>query len=165
MTVTAYYLISGFGVSAERAFVMMAIMLVAVLLDRPSVSLRNVALSAIVILALSPSEVLGASFQMSFAATLALVSGYRLWTRRASRERTITPLPTPWPFKAAGRFFAGIAMTSLIGGASTAIFSIEHFHRLATYGLVANLAAMPIVSVIVMPIGMLAMLLMPTTCV
>ncbi|MGO4436828.1 ComEC/Rec2 family competence protein [Rhizobium sp. RAF56] len=161
MTVTAYYLISGFGVSAERAFVMMAIMLVAVLLDRPSVSLRNVALSAIVILALSPSEVLGASFQMSFAATLALVSGYRLWTRRASRERTIIPLPTPWPIKAAGRFFAGIAMTSLIGGASTAIFSIEHFHRLATYGLVANLAAMPIVSVIVMPVGMLAMLLMP----
>ncbi len=59
------------------------------------------------------------------------------------------------------RFFGGIASTSFIGGLSTAIFSIEHFHRLATYGLVANLAAMPVVSFVVMPVGMLAMLLMP----
>ncbi len=86
VTVTAYYLISGFGVSAERAFVMMAIMLVAVIFDRPSLSLRNVALSAIAILILSPSEALGPSFQMSFAATLALVSGYTLWQRRPTRD-------------------------------------------------------------------------------
>jgi len=160
-TLTAYYLISGFGVSAERAFIMMAIMLVAVLFDRPSVSLRNVALSAIVILVLSPSEVLGASFQMSYAATLALVSGYRLWKGRARGERRFFPLPVPWALKAAGGMFAGIATTSLIGGASTAIFSIEHFHRLATYGLAANLAALPIVSFVIMPVGMMAMLLMP----
>ncbi|WP_244598741.1 ComEC/Rec2 family competence protein [Rhizobium tubonense] len=161
VTVTAYYFISGFGVSAERAFVMMAIMLVAVLFDRSSVSLRNVALSAIAILILSPSEALGPSFQMSFAATLALVSGYSLWTRRPMRERRFLALPGSRPIAVIARFFAGIASTSFIGGASTAIFSIEHFHRLATYGLVANLAAMPVVSFIVMPVGMLATLLMP----
>jgi competence protein ComEC len=161
ITVTAYYFISGFGVSAERAFVMMAIMLVAVLFDRPSISLRNVALSAIAILILSPSQILGPSFQMSYAATAALVAGYRLWRRRPARERRFAGLKAPLPIRAAGRFFGGIATTSFIGGASTAIFSIEHFHRLATYGLVANLAAMPVVSFIVMPVGMVAMLLMP----
>jgi competence protein ComEC len=161
ITVTAYYFISGFGVSAERAFVMMAIMLVAVLFDRPSVSLRNVALAAIAILILSPSDVLGPSFQMSFAATLALVSGYAVWTRRPIRERRFLPRVVAGPVTVVGRFFAGIATTSFIGGASTAIFSIEHFHRLATYGLVANLAAMPVVSFIVMPLGMLATLMMP----
>ncbi|MBB3607985.1 ComEC/Rec2 family competence protein [Rhizobium sp. BK602] len=161
VTVTAYYLISGFGVSAERAFIMMAIMLVAVLFDRPSISLRNVALSAIVILVLSPSQALGPSFQMSYAATLALVSGYSLWKRRRHREHVLSRFKLLRPLLFISRFFGGVLSTSFIGGASTAIFSIEHFHRLATYGLAANLAAMPVVSFIVMPFGMLAMLLMP----
>lgn len=161
VTVTAYYLISGFGVSAERAFIMMAIMLIAVLFDRPSISLRNVALSAIIILVLSPSQVLGPSFQMSYAATLALVSGYTLWTRRRHRETVFSRFRILRPLLFVSRFFGGVASTSFLGGASTAIFSIEHFHRLATYGLAANLAAMPIVSFIVMPFGMAAMLLMP----
>jgi ComEC/Rec2-related protein len=161
ITVTAYYLISGFGVSAERAFIMMAIMLVAILFDRPSLSLRNVALSAIVILVLSPSQALGPSFQMSYAATLALVSGYSLWTRRRHRESIFSRFRVMRPLLFVSRFFGGILSTSFLGGASTAIFSIEHFHRLSTYGLAANLAAMPIVSFIVMPFGMAAMLLMP----
>ncbi len=159
--VTAYYLISGFAVSAERAFIMMAIMLVAVFFDRPSISLRNVALSALVILAVSPSEVLGPSFQMSFAATLALVAGYDLWKGRPMRENAFAKLPIMKPFFMVGSFFGGIFLTSLIGGFSTALFSIEHFHRLTAYGLPANLAAMPVISFIVMPAGMLAMLLMP----
>ncbi|MBB5572457.1 MULTISPECIES: ComEC/Rec2 family competence protein [Rhizobium] len=161
VTVTAYYFISGFGVSAERAFIMMAIMLVAVLFDRPSLSLRNVALSAIVILILSPSQALGPSFQMSYAATLALVSGYSLWTRRPHRESVLSRFRLLRPLLFVSRFFGGILSTSFIGGASTAIFSIEHFHRLATYGLVANLAAMPVVSFVVMPFGMAATMLMP----
>lgn len=161
LTVTAYYLVSGFGVSAERAFIMMAIMLVAVLFDRPSLSLRNVALSAIVILVLSPSQVLGPSFQMSYAATLALVSGYSLWKRRRHRESVLSRFRLFSPLLFVTRFFGGVISTSFIGGASTAIFSIEHFHRLATYGLAANLAAMPVVSFIVMPFGMATMLLMP----
>ncbi|WP_245508206.1 MULTISPECIES: ComEC/Rec2 family competence protein [unclassified Rhizobium] len=159
--VTAYYLISGFAVSAERAFIMMAIMLIAVFFDRPSISLRNVALSALVILAVSPSEVLGPSFQMSFAATLALVAGYDLWKGRPMRENALAKLPIMKPLFMIGGFFGGIFLTSLIGGFSTALFSIEHFHRLSTYGLPANLAAMPVISFIVMPSGMMAMLLMP----
>jgi len=68
---------------------MMAIMLAAVFFDRPSISLRDIALSAWVILLLSPSEALGPSFQMSFAATLALVPGYAIWSRRPPREHPL----------------------------------------------------------------------------
>ncbi|WP_434713028.1 ComEC family competence protein [Rhizobium sp. YTUHZ045] len=161
IAVTAYYLISGFGVSAERAFIMMAIMLIAVFFDRPSISLRNVVLSALIIIAISPSEVLGPSFQMSFAATLALVSGYQLWKDRRVRENAFLKLPIIRPVVAVAGFFGGVFLTSLIGGFSTALFSIEHFHRLTAYGLPANLATMPIISFIVMPAGLLAMLLMP----
>ncbi|MBX4921055.1 DUF4131 domain-containing protein [Rhizobium bangladeshense] len=161
IAVTAYFLISGFAVSAERAFIMMAIMLIAVFFDRPSISLRNVALSALVIIAISPSEVLGPSFQMSFAATLALVSAYQLWKERRVGESALPKMPALRLAAAVARFFSGVFLTSLIGGFSTALFSIEHFHRLTAYGLPANLATMPIISFIVMPAGLLAMLLMP----
>lgn len=162
--VTAYYLISGFGVSAERAYVMMAIILVAVLLDRPSLSLRNVALSALIVMALSPSEILGPSFQMSFAATVALISGYALWARRKSHGTLAALLPRHLVVTAlrhCATFVAGIVATSMIGSTATAIYSVEHFHRFAAYGLAANLAAMPIISFIVMPSALIGMLLMP----
>ncbi|WP_244618047.1 ComEC/Rec2 family competence protein [Rhizobium sp. RU35A] len=165
LLVTAYYLISGFGVSAERAYVMMVIMLASVLFDRPSISLHNVALAAVLILVLTPSAVLGASFQMSFAATVALVAGYEVWMRGGAWEdrgllagahsflgRLVLPL---------FGFAAGVLATSLIGMLSTTIFSLAHFHRLAAYGLAGNLAAMPLISIVVMPAGLVGMLLMP----
>lgn len=160
----AYYLISGFAVSAERAWLMMSVMLIAVLFDQPSLSLRNVALSALVILALSPSEIMGPSFQMSFAATIALVSAYAAWSRwRTDREQLFIGRKPAWMKVAqtVSAVIGGVVTTSLIGGLSTAIYSAEHFHRVTTYGLFANLAAMPLMSLIVMPFGLLAMLLMP----
>ena len=160
----AYYLISGFAVSAERAWLMMSVMLIAVLFDQPSLSLRNVAISALIILAFSPSEIMGPSFQMSFAATIALVSAYAFWSRwRTDRERPFIGRKPAW-LKVAemmGAVIGGVITTSLIGGLSTAIYSAEHFHRVTTYGLFANLAAMPLMSLIVMPFALLAMLLMP----
>lgn len=158
---TGYVLISGYQVSALRAYLMTAIMLGAVLFDRPAISLRNLALSAILILAVQPSAVMGPSFQMSFAATAALIAGYAGWR---SKPRAILP-----PARSVGlrvitggaKLVGGTLATSLIGGLATAIFAITHFHRLSTHGLEANLAAMPLISLVVMPAGFIAMLLMP----
>lgn len=161
ITVTAYYLISGFAVSAERAYIMMAIMLLAVFFGRPSISLRNVALSALVILVLSPSAVMGPGFQMSYAATLALVAGYAAFQRHTGARSPLAGIPLLKPLLPAWKFVAGIFMTSLIGGLSTALFSIEHFHRIAAWGLPANLLAMPVITFIVMPFGLIALILMP----
>lgn len=158
----AYLLISGYQVSAVRAFLMTAIMLVAVLFDRPAISLRNLALAAIVIIVTTPSAVMGPSFQMSFAATAALIAGYAAWRARP-RVGPILKLTFPGArlIGQGGRLIAGTLLTSLIGGLSTAVFAIVHFHRLAPHGLEANLAAMPIISILVMPAGLAAMLLMP----
>lgn len=157
-----YLMISGYQVSAVRAFLMTAIMLTAVLFDRPAISLRNLALAAIVILAISPSQALGASFQMSFAATAGLIAGYEGWRRGGLRQPRFAPdFPGRKPLSLLWQFGAGTFMTSLIGGLSTAIFAVAHFHRLAPYSLVANLAAMPIISLVVMPAALVAMLLMP----
>ncbi|MDO1583918.1 ComEC/Rec2 family competence protein [Rhizobium oryzicola] len=166
MMVTAYYAISGFGVSAERAYIMMAIMLGAVLFDKPLISLRNVALSALVILITDPATVIGPSFQMSFAATVALVAGYAAWSDwrgrrsgwsgpRPARSMAFAPLRLIWVLAVSD------LTTSLIGGFSTAIFSIDHFHRMTTYGLVANVLAMPPITFIVTPAAVIGMLLMP----
>lgn len=161
VTVTGYYLISGFAVSAERAYLMMAIILTAAMIGRAAISLRNVALSAIVILVLSPSAVLGPGFQMSYAATLALVAGYSLWQRRDEGATGVALRGLLRPLSLIWTFAAGVFVTSLIGGLSTALFSIEHFHRIAVWGLPANLLAMPVISIIVMPAGLAALILMP----
>ncbi|MGL3605566.1 ComEC/Rec2 family competence protein [Rhizobium sp. G187] len=158
---TGYVLISGYQISALRAYLMTAIMLTAVLLDRPAISLRNFALAAIGMLVVQPSSVMGPSFQMSFAATAALIAGYAGWT---AKPPPLLPRGRSLPARfvaAAGKFAGGTLATSLIGGMATAIFSISHFHRLSTHGLEANLAAMPLISVVVMPAGFVAMLLMP----
>lgn len=161
ITVTGYYLISGFAVSAERAYLMMAIILTAAICGRPAISLRNIALSAIIIIVLSPSAIMGPGFQMSYAATLALVAGYAVWQRRGEGGAEIALPGFLKPLSVAWKFAAGVFVTSLIGGASTMLFSIEHFHRIAVWGLPANLLAMPIISLIVMPAGLAALILMP----
>lgn len=161
LATTGYVLISGYQVSALRAYLMTAIMLVAVLFDRPAISLRNLALAATAILCVQPSTVMGPSFQMSFAATAGLIAGYAGWR---ARPRAILPPARGlgWRVAAGGAAFVGGTLaTSLIGGLATAVFAITHFHRLSTHGLEANLAAMPLISLVVMPAGFIAMLLMP----
>lgn len=161
LATTGYVLISGYQVSALRAYLMTAIMLGAVLFDRPAVSLHNLALAATAILAVQPSAVMGPSFQMSFAATAALIAGYAGWR---ARPRAILPQPKSLSLRIASgsvKFVGGTLATSLIGGVATAVFAISHFHRLSTHGLEANLAAMPLISLVVMPSGFIAMLLMP----
>lgn len=166
VTASAYLLISGGSVATQRAWVMLSIMLIAVILDRPALTMRNVALAAIVIILLSPSAVVGPGFQMSFAATAALIAAYAALSRRKA-QRDWTPAPAShmlivpgwliWLFKAA----LGLAITSLVAGLATGLFSAHHFHRFAGNGLLANMLAMPLVTLVVMPAGLLAMLLMP----
>ncbi|TCQ04771.1 ComEC/Rec2-related protein [Rhizobium sp. PP-F2F-G36] len=158
LMVCFYILISGGAVSAVRSWIMIVIMLVAVFFDRPSISLRNVAIAALVILAVDPSAVSGPGFQMSFAATLALVAGYARW-----REREVPTGRREANEMLAGirGFLAGLFLSSLIGGVSTMIYSAAHFNQLPAYGLLGNMLAMPVIGIVVMPAGLIAMLLMP----
>lgn len=154
-----YILISGGAVSALRSWIMISIMLLAVFFDRVSISLRNVALAALVIIVWTPSSVVGPGFQMSFAATLALVAGYTRWrdNRARGRER-VSGRSVLGPV---GSLVGGAVATSLIGGLATAIYAAAHFHRLPAYGLVANVLVTPLIGVLIMPFGLFAMLLMP----
>lgn len=151
-----YLNLVGVSIPAERAFLMVTVVLLAVLLDRRALSLRLVAWAAAVILLLAPESLMSASFQMSFAAVTALIAAYEGWQRRRPRDRA----PRGLGRRAAG-YFGGVAMTSVIAIAATAPFAAFHFQALALYGLPANLLAVPLTAFWIMPWAVFAVLLMP----
>jgi ComEC/Rec2-related protein len=162
-SIAAYLIVSGVVVAAERSFIMLAVMLVAVLFDRAALTMRNLAISAIAVIVVSPHEVVGPSFQMSFAATAALVGAYAGWADyRAGKIRAPPPRRSPLGFLTRKFLLAsgGLAMTSIIAGSATALFAIWHFQRVSPLSLFANLAVMPIIS-IVMFLGVFSALTMP----
>lgn len=166
VAITLYLAISGMDVAAERSHIMCAVMLAAVLFDRAALTMRNLAISALIVLAVSPHEVMGPSFQMSFAATAALIAAYGWHAERRRRapqdgaRQADAPAVRRWAGWALA-FFGGLAATSLIAGAATGLYAAWHFERMAPLGLVANLLAMPIVSVAVMPMAVAGTVLMP----
>jgi competence protein ComEC len=95
---------------------------------------------------------------MSFAATLALIAAYQYglpW--RANADSSLGARVALW----GGREVAGLILASLVAGLATTPYAAYHFHRLAPYGVIANLLAMPVVSAAVMPMGILGVLAMP----
>ncbi|GAB4354577.1 MAG: ComEC/Rec2 family competence protein [Oricola sp.] len=167
LSATAFYLfLAGAGVATQRSFVMLAIMLLALTFDRSAVTMRNLALAAIAVVAISPDQVPGPGFQMSFAATAALIAVYAGWQDR-SRRREGRPAsnretgPIVSGATTACRYVAGIAVTSAVAGLATGIFAAYHFGRVAPYGLLANLLAMPVVTLLVMPLAVAVVVAMP----
>lgn len=159
-----YLFVSGNQVAAQRSFIMIAIMLIAWLSDHAALTMRNLALAATVVLVVSPHEVVGPSFQMSFAATAALIGAYAAWSQRERHGAGRVPgvrHPALRALRLVFFYVAGLAATSLLAGAATTIFGAHHFQRVSPLSLFANLAAMPIVSVLVMPFAVLGLLLMP----
>lgn len=161
LVATVYLGISGAHVATQRAYVMLAIMLLAVLVDRRAITLRNVALAALIILILSPESLLTASFQMSFAATIALVAVYQELTEWSHRRPQLITSNAHGVIALVWRFCAGLLITSLVAGLATTPFAIYHFQRMAPLTLLANLLAMPALALVVMPMAFLAVLLMP----
>lgn len=157
----AYLGISGAAIATQRAFIMAAIMMIAILVDRPAITLRNVAIAALIVLILTPEALLSASFQMSFAATIALVAGYEaMQDLRRPREWADRGLIGRLGFRARQYVFA-LVMTALIAGLATGPYAAFHFNRVAVYGLIGNVGAMPLVGTLIIPPGLMAMCLMP----
>jgi competence protein ComEC len=138
---------------------MTAIVLAGVLVDRQALTMRNLALAAFGVLLLAPQSVVHPSFQLSFAATLALLAAYERglpWTVRGA-DTSFGARVALW----GGRELVSLLVASTVAGLATTLFAAYHFHRLAPYGALANLLAMPVVSAWVMPMGILALLAMP----
>lgn len=159
--VTIYLLLSGAEVATQRSYIMIAIVLAGVLIDRPALTLRTLAAAVVVTLVISPEAVLNPGFQMSFAATLALISFYERWAPLVSSPpQQGASRMGAWLSRTA-RWFALGAATSLIAGIATAIYAAFHFHRFAPYGVLANVVSMPLIGLIIMPGALIGVLLLP----
>lgn len=145
-----YLALSGGNVATERAFTMVAVMLVAILLGRPALTIRAVAIAAVIILVLQPEALAGPGFQMSFAATTALVFVFR-HLRHVDWQH--------WPRWARGAI--SVVISSFVAGLATAPIAAAHFNQIAHYGLIANLLSVPLMGVLVMPAAVLAACLAP----
>ena len=150
-----YTLLAGATVPTQRSFFSMGLVLAAIILDRQGISMRFVAIAATIILIFQPEALLNASFQMSFAAVVALIAAYEVWGSAFAQGRD-----KGWLRR--GLLYVGaVALTTVIATLATAPFSIYHFNRVALYGLLGNLIAVPLSSVLVMPAAVIGMVLMP----
>jgi competence protein ComEC len=153
----AYLLVSSMSeVPAQRAWIMTTCFLAGILLDRPAITLRSLALAGAIVLAIAPESVVEAGFQMSFAATIALVAAFeglrgQAWWQATQTERR-------WRL---AKPVLGVAMTSLVAGLATAPVSAFHFNLLAQYGMLANLLGVPMMGAVVMPAAVIAVMAAP----
>ncbi|MGE3918427.1 MAG: ComEC/Rec2 family competence protein, partial [Hyphomicrobiaceae bacterium] len=157
----AYLMISGGSPPAVRSALMISVMFLAVLLDRPALALRNIALTALVILAVSPSSLIDVGFQMSFAAVVSLVSGVEAWRRWREGRGVPAGRRQPGVLSSIAGFLGTITLTTLIATASVAPFAAFYFHNSTQYGVLANIVAVPVCNLLVMPAALATLVAMP----
>lgn len=157
---TSYCIFSGSEVATERSLVMTLVMLGAIVVGRPALAMRNLALAAIIILAREPETILGPSFQMSFAAVGGLIAAFE----RGPGAVENTPAPTRraglWRERVRLMLFATV-ISSLVASLTTDPFATFHFHRATPYGLIGNALTLPLVEFVVMPAALVGVAAYP----
>ncbi len=151
----AYLALTGTHLPILRSFAMAGLFTLGVLTGRRALSLRSLAFAALLVMVWSPSELVGVSFQMSFAAVLGLIACAEVAAPAMARLRSL-----PW-FGVPALYVAGLVLTSLVAGTASLPFAAYHFGRAALYYLPANMLAVPLTAFWVMPWGLGALLLMP----
>jgi competence protein ComEC len=151
-----YMLLTGAHVPIIRSFAMACLVTLGVVVGRRALSLRGLALAMAALLLIAPEQAMGVSFQMSFSAVLALIAGYdalrpalrRLHGHGGWQRRLLSHV-------------AALALTSALAGTASAPFAAYHFGEVQLYNVIANVAAVPLTAMWIMPAGLIALLLMP----
>jgi competence protein ComEC len=148
VVVALYLTLSGAHPPARRAAITASVAFLAILLDRRAISMHSLSIAALLILLVQPESVAEPGFQMSFCATAALVAMAEIWP---FRPRAVG---LPWPLallQTARDWIIAAVMVSFVAGTATGPFAIQHFNRVANYGVPANLSADLVASVLMMP--------------
>lgn len=149
-----YAALTGFHVPIVRSLAMAALVLAGIIAGRRALSLRGLALAALALMLIEPQAVPGPSFQMSFSAVLALIAGYEAVGRRFSIGGDAIGAKLL-------RHIAALAFTSLLAGGASMPFAAYHFQQIEPYYVLANLIAVPLTALVVLPLGMASLVLMP----
>ncbi len=149
-----YTLLTGAQVPTVRSCLAALLVLGALALGREALSLRMVAVAAVVVLLLWPESLLGPSFQMSFAAVIAIVALHG----SAPVREFLWPREESW-FTHTGRRVLMLLVTGLVIEIALMPIVLFHFHRAGVYGALANVFAIPLVTFVSMPLIALALVL------
>lgn len=158
MAVSVFYmLLIGSPIPAQRAVIMTCVVMTAIMLDRNPFTLRLAVFAALVLFILSPESLMGPSFQMSFAAVVALIAFYESttdWWKKHFQDAGWT--------KRYALYLLGCFSTTWVASLATAPFALYHFGRMPLLGgLAANMVAVPVSSFVTFPVGLMSCLLMP----
>lgn len=148
-----YFTISGGSVPTQRATIVVALAMGAILLSRRPFSLRSVGIAALLVLVVQPSSLVTASFQMSFSAVIGLIVAFQFAEGRSQQQQRAP--------RRALNYVVGLSISSLIATAATGIFALYHFQQLSLLGIIANIIAVPLTALWIMPLLMLSALLVP----
>ena len=151
-----YLLISGMAIPAERAFIMTAVVMLGIVFNRQAISMRMVCFAGMVLLIISPQALISISFQMSFAAVIALIAFYEKYAKKISM----------WSFNRGffGKiifYLVGIVICDFVASLATMPFAIYHFHRISVYTSLANLLAGPLIGLVLMPLILICLAALP----
>jgi competence protein ComEC len=150
-----YMLLTGAHVPIMRSFGMACLVTLAILTGRRALSMRGLALAALAIMAMAPAEVMGVSFQMSFAVVMVLLAGWEML-----RPGLASFGAGRW-WRRPVLYAVGLAGTSAMAGTAALPFALYHFGNATIYYVPANLVAVPVMAFWVLPLGMAALVLMP----
>jgi len=162
---TFYLLISGAEIPTQRAFIMTMIVLCGILIGRRAISINTICWAALFILIVSPQALIGASFQMSFAAVVVMIAFYDRYAAQLNNFLNGGNKKTISLFNRICRiiwvYMLGIIISDMVASLATLPFGIYHFNRISIYTTLGNFIAGPIIGLIIMPFVLLSLLLMP----
>ncbi|WP_408647389.1 ComEC/Rec2 family competence protein [Wolbachia endosymbiont of Pentidionis agamae] len=143
-----YLLITGMQLSAQRAFIMVSLLLTSIIIEKKYRSLIAIAFAACTILIIEPEAIFNPGFQMSFSAVLALLSSYQIGINQIFYNKII-------------RYFISILLSSIIASFATLPYTIYNFNYLSIGGVITNLFAIPVVTLIIIPLGIFYLFMIP----
>lgn len=149
----AYTMLTGMQVPTVRSCIAALLVLAGIALGRDAISLRLVAVGALVVLLFRPEALAGASFQMSFAAVISIIALHHWELVR----RWLSPREESWPARIF-RGLIGLLLTGLVVEIALMPFALYHFHRAGLYGVAANMVAIPLTTFVVMPLEAAALI-------
>ncbi|MGQ0659830.1 ComEC/Rec2 family competence protein [Sphingosinicella sp.] len=149
----AYTLLTGAEVPTVRSCIAALLVLAGIALGREAITLRLVAVGALIVLLLWPESAIGPSFQLSFAAIVAIVA-----LHEHPRVKALLSRRDEGGFARVGRFLLGLVLTGVAVEIALTPIALFHFHRAGLYGAGANVVAIPLTTFVIMPLEALALL-------
>ena len=148
-----YTLLTGSQVPTIRSCVASLLVLVALTMGREAMTLRLVAAGAMIVLLAWPEALVGASFQLSFAAIAAIVALHE----HPVVQDWFAPREEGWGLRLV-RGLGSLLLTGLVVEAALMPIAVYHFHKAGLYGAAANIVAIPLTTFVVMPLDAAALL-------